>query len=230
MNQIIILWSFSSIEASISEIFAIKNCYFLPLIFVVRSEKLSPKTACDVNVGQVKKGVKFKTVFSDSTWRRNYGGLCGHKPRKNKQFVFKKLQAVVYYSLLITSFSRRIHYCKTDFNVINFLVIYWKSHLGRLYLVFGEGEATKENISIFGFIWLLTLLYDKISSAIDSNELTVGIFINLSRAFDTVNHQILLDRLAHYGSGGWRSVGLWVTWATGINLFNSKTPLSLYTY
>ena len=211
MNQIIILWSFSSIVASISEKFAIKNCYFLAIIFVERSEKLSAKTACDVNVGQVKKGGEFKTVFCDSTWRRNYGGLCGHKAGKNKQFVFKKLQAVVYYNLLIISFSRRTHYCKTDFNVINFLAIYWKSHLGRLYLVFGEGEATKENISIFGFIWLLTLLYDKISSAIDSYELTVGIFIDLSRVFDTVNHQILLDRLAHYGLGGWRSIGLWVT-------------------
>ena len=42
-------------EASISEIFAIKNCYFLALMFVERSEKLSEQIACDVNVGQVKK-------------------------------------------------------------------------------------------------------------------------------------------------------------------------------
>ena len=62
MNRINILGSFSSIEASISEIFTIKNCYFLALIFVERSEKLSVKTACDVNVGQVKKSGKFKTV------------------------------------------------------------------------------------------------------------------------------------------------------------------------
>ena len=47
-----------------SEIFAIKNCYFLALIFVERSEKLSVKTACDVNVGQVKKSGKFKQSFS----------------------------------------------------------------------------------------------------------------------------------------------------------------------
>ena len=47
--------------------------------------------------------------------------------------------------------------------------------------------------------YALTLLYDKISSAIDNNELTIGIFIDLSKAFDTVNHQILLDKLSHYG-------------------------------
>ena len=70
MNRINILLSFSSIEASISEIFAIKNCHFFALIFVERSEKLSVKTACDVNVGQVKKSGKFKKVFFESTWRR----------------------------------------------------------------------------------------------------------------------------------------------------------------
>ena len=47
-----------------SEIFAIKNCYFLALIFVERSEKLSVKTACDVNVGQVKKAGNSKQSFS----------------------------------------------------------------------------------------------------------------------------------------------------------------------
>ena len=90
MNQINILWSFSSIEASISEIFAIKNCYFLALIFVERSEKLSEKKACDVSVGQVKKSGKLgKTVFFESTWRRNKCGLCSHKPGKNNKFFFK---------------------------------------------------------------------------------------------------------------------------------------------
>ena len=34
--------------------------------------------------------------------------------------------------------------------------------------------------------------YDKISFAIDKCEFAIGIFIDLSKAFDTLNHVILL--------------------------------------
>ena len=50
--------------------------------------------------------------------------------------------------------------------------------------------------------YALTLLYDKVSLAIDNKEFTVGIFINLSKAFDTVDHTILLNKLQHYGIRG----------------------------
>ena len=50
--------------------------------------------------------------------------------------------------------------------------------------------------------YALTYLYDKISSAIDNKEITVGIFIDLSKAFDTVDHKILLEKLEHYGIRG----------------------------
>ena len=39
----------------------------------------------------------------------------------------------------------------------------------------------------------------KITSAIDNKEISVGIFIDLSKAFDTVNHEILLDKLRYFG-------------------------------
>ena len=38
-------------------------------------------------------------------------------------------------------------------------------------------------------------LSDKIYSAIDSEEVVAGIFIDLSKALDTVNPRILLDKL-----------------------------------
>ena len=37
---------------------------------------------------------------------------------------------------------------------------------------------------------LLVYTYDKISSAIENKEHTVGIFIDLFKAFDTVDHNI----------------------------------------
>ena len=47
-------------------------------------------------------------------------------------------------------------------------------------------------------------LVDKITSAIDEKKYTstVGIFLDLSKAFDTVTHDILFDKLSFYGIRG----------------------------
>ena len=38
----------------------------------------------------------------------------------------------------------------------------------------------------------------KIFQAIDNNEYTLGVFLDLAKAFDTVNRDILLRKLHHY--------------------------------
>ena len=45
-------------------------------------------------------------------------------------------------------------------------------------------------------------LQDKILTAIHTNKFCIGIFMDLSKAFDVVDHKILLSKLEHYGVRG----------------------------
>ena len=45
-------------------------------------------------------------------------------------------------------------------------------------------------------------LYEKITLAIDNNEIPIGVFIDLRKAFDTIDHTILLNKLERYGIRG----------------------------
>ena len=48
----------------------------------------------------------------------------------------------------------------------------------------------------------LMILVDNITKCLDDGEYVVGIFIGFSKAFDTVNHIILLKKLSIYGLRG----------------------------
>ena len=60
---------------------------------------------------------------------------------------------------------------------------------------FGFREKHSTTHALLSFI-------DKIARSIDSSRHTIGIFLDLSKAFDTINHNILLYKLSHYGIRG----------------------------
>ena len=45
----------------------------------------------------------------------------------------------------------------------------------------------------------MSYVVNKLSQAIDDKNISIGVFLDLSKAFDTVNHEILLRKLEHYG-------------------------------
>ena len=51
-------------------------------------------------------------------------------------------------------------------------------------------------------IHALINITEYVRSALDEGKYACGIFVDLQKAFDTVNHKILLDKLSHYGIHG----------------------------
>ena len=58
-----------------------------------------------------------------------------------------------------------------------------------------------KHIYIYIYNCLVDLI-EQITKSLDNGEFAVTLFLDLSKAFDTVNHSILLSKLSHYGIVG----------------------------
>ena len=111
---------------------------------------------------------------------------------------------------IIPVFKAGDSYSVTNYRPISILTIFSKIFekviSSRL-----ENYLEKNNIlheNQFGFrrkmstCTALLQLVDKISTSIDKRKTTIGVFIDLAKAFDTVDHQILKKKLQFYGIRG----------------------------
>ena len=76
--------------------------------------------------------------------------------------------------------------------MFNRLYTFLEDHKCIYNLQFGFRKNHSTNHAILSII-------EKIQDAIKNNKFAIGIFIDLQKAFDTVNHSILLKKLNHYG-------------------------------
>jgi len=177
------LKSFATISTSRSEIVSISKSlksthssgldeldpYILSPLMDILAIPLADIINCSLRNGEVPTDVKKAKV------------LPIHKSGNNNVISnFRPISILPYFS----KFFERIMYDRLSSYI---------SHTNLLYPLqhgFQPGHSTAMS---------LLDIQDKISKAMDNNEFSIGIFLDLAKAFDTVDHTILLDKLEHYG-------------------------------
>ena len=108
-----------------------------------------------------------------------------------------------------------IHKKDSQMNYLNYRPISLLSAISKIYekLIYSRifDYLTKNNListkqfgfrSKFSTIHALISLTERIKQLMDSSHYVCGVFIDLEKAFDTVNHNILCDKLNYYGLRG----------------------------
>ena len=107
-------------------------------------------------------------------------------------------------------FKKGSQLCVSNYRPISLLSIFNKIMEKLMYKRLISYIEKKDILSKaqFGFrakystIQAVSLITDKIQKAIEEGLYSCGIFLDLSKAFDTVNYKILISKLEHYGFRG----------------------------
>ena len=73
------------------------------------------------------------------------------------------------------------------------------NYLEKRHLIYSKQFGFRSNHST---VHAVLSIIDKVQKAIEDREHSCGIFLDFSKAFDTVNHEILLTKLEFYGIRG----------------------------
>ena len=95
---------------------------------------------------------------------------------------------------------------QTNFRALKSWYNYWKINAKKLTEFLNEQKihCCEQYGFCKGFSTAHTVIniMDNIESAIDNKQFVCGVLIDLQKAFDTVNHNILLEKIQHYGVRG----------------------------
>ena len=128
----------------------------------------------------------------------------------NKSFLEGTFPELLKYANVIPIYKKKDKHLCENYRPISLLSnigkIYEKVFHKRLYEYFEINNIFYD--MQFGFRekhsteHALLSITEKIKSKIDNQDLTCGVFIDLEKAFDTVNHKILIKKLEYYGIKG----------------------------
>jgi len=90
-----------------------------------------------------------------------------------------------------------------------------KHMTGKIQCGFTKGKSCSTNLIAF---------YDKITCSVDVGRVVDTVYLDFSKAFNTVSHSLLLEKLMRYSLDKWsvRWVGNWLTSCTQSVVVNSS--------